>query len=80
MKLIKEEIMVELETNIDNLNGDNSFENLNGLSSFVRLIFQTKKHRSFALVYHLLKLACLLHVATATFKGCFSAMKYVKSD
>jgi multisubunit Na+/H+ antiporter MnhG subunit len=42
-------------------------------------LFETKKHNRFKLVYLLLKLVCILPVATASVERVFSAMNYVKA-
>ncbi|XP_076927813.1 uncharacterized protein LOC143591512 [Bidens hawaiensis] len=76
----KDRLHTELEVYIDNLKEDTRFANLNNISSLVQLMVETKKHNNFTLVYRLLKLALVLHVATATVERCFSAMKYIKSD
>ncbi|KAI3496070.1 hypothetical protein L1887_38420 [Cichorium endivia] len=59
---------------------DEKFARLKGISDLSRLMVETGKHRSFPLVYRLLKLTLVLPVATATVERCFSAMKRVKTD
>ncbi|XP_024989312.1 uncharacterized protein LOC112523872 [Cynara cardunculus var. scolymus] len=59
---------------------DERFANLSGTAELARLLVETKKHKTYPLVYRLLKLALVLPVATATVERCFSAMKIVKSD
>ncbi|XP_024989158.1 zinc finger MYM-type protein 1-like [Cynara cardunculus var. scolymus] len=59
---------------------DERFANLSGIVELARLLVETKKHKTYPLVYRLLKLALVLPVATATIERCFSAMKIVKSD
>ncbi|KAD3640818.1 hypothetical protein E3N88_30041 [Mikania micrantha] len=76
----KRRLPIQLATYIDNLKADTRFANLDGLSCLVKLLVETKKHLSFALVYRLLKLGLVLPVATSTVERCFSAMKYLKSD
>ena len=59
---------------------DERFANLSGIAELARLMVDIKKHKTYPLVYRLLKLALVLPVATATVERCFSAMKIVKSD
>ncbi|XP_024965958.1 zinc finger MYM-type protein 1-like [Cynara cardunculus var. scolymus] len=59
---------------------DERFANLSGIAELSILLVETKKHKTYPLVYRLLKLALVLPVATATVERCFSAMKIVKSD
>ncbi|XP_023741429.1 uncharacterized protein LOC111889507 [Lactuca sativa] len=56
------------------------FANLKGIAELSRLMVETGKHRSFPLVYRLLKLTLVLPVATATVERCFSAIKLLKTD
>ena len=53
---------------------------LSGIAELAKLMVDTKKHKTYPLVYRLLKLALVLPVATATVERCFSAMKIVKTD
>ena len=50
------------------------------MSDLSRLMVGTGKHRSYPLVYKLLKLALILPVATASVERCFSKMKLLKTD
>ncbi|XP_024979010.1 zinc finger MYM-type protein 1-like [Cynara cardunculus var. scolymus] len=59
---------------------DKRFANLSGIVELSRLLVETKKHKTYPLVYRLLKLALVLPVATATVERYFSAMKIVKSN
>nr|XP_043629731.1 zinc finger MYM-type protein 1-like [Erigeron canadensis] len=63
-----------------NVRKDERFANLNGITDLARVMVETNKHKSYPLVYRLLKLALILPVATATVERCFSSMKLVKSD
>ncbi|CAK8532623.1 unnamed protein product [Lathyrus sativus] len=44
------------------------------------MMVQTKKHIAYPMVYLLLKLALLLHVATTTVERSFLAMNFVKNQ
>ena len=70
----------QLETYYHSLIVDERFANLKGIADLSRLMVETGKHRSFHLVYRLIKLALVLPVATATVERCFSAMKHLKTD
>ncbi|XP_024963056.1 uncharacterized protein LOC112503222 [Cynara cardunculus var. scolymus] len=59
---------------------DERFADLSGIAELARLLVETKKHKTYPLVYRLLKLALVLPVATATVERCFYAMKIVKSN
>ncbi|XP_010527364.1 PREDICTED: uncharacterized protein LOC104804719, partial [Tarenaya hassleriana] len=69
----------ELSIYFDNLMEDDRFSNLVHLGDLARLMVETKKHLSYPLVYRLLKLTLILHVATATVERCFSSMNFVKT-
>ncbi|KAI3523499.1 hypothetical protein L1887_01674 [Cichorium endivia] len=70
----------ELEIYYHSLHNDDRFTSLKGIADLSCLMVATGKHRSYPLVYRLLKLALVLPVATATVERCFSAMKLVKTD
>ena len=59
---------------------DERFSGLSGIAELAKLMVDTKKHKTYPLVYRLLKLVLVLPVATATVERCFSAMKIVKTD
>ncbi|XP_019097489.1 PREDICTED: uncharacterized protein LOC109125209 [Camelina sativa] len=69
----------ELDIYIDNVRNDERFTHLKCLGELARMLVETRKNMSHPLVYRLLKLVLILHVATATVERCFSAMKIVKS-
>ncbi|XP_024962893.1 uncharacterized protein LOC112503058 [Cynara cardunculus var. scolymus] len=77
-----ERIVLEKQLNMNYLivRQDERFTDLSGIVELARLLVETKKHKTYPLVYRLLKLALVLPVATATVKRCFFAMKIVKSD
>ncbi|XP_052627237.1 uncharacterized protein LOC128133745 [Lactuca sativa] len=59
---------------------DERFTSLKGISDLSRLMVSTGKHRSYPLVYKLLKLALIVPVATASVERCFSNLKLSKTD
>ncbi|XP_052619549.1 uncharacterized protein LOC111920802 [Lactuca sativa] len=59
---------------------DERFTSLKGISDLSRLMVSTGKHRSYPLVYKLLKLAVILPVVTASVERCFSKLKLLKTD
>ncbi|XP_049345786.1 uncharacterized protein LOC125810323 [Solanum verrucosum] len=65
---------------IDVRDVDERFSDLNGLCDLSKRLVQTKKHSNYPLVFHLVKLALLLPVATASVERAFSAMKFIKND
>lgn len=50
-----------------------------GISDLSEKLVETRKHIVYPLVYRILKLVMILHVATTTVERFFSAMKIVKS-
>ncbi|KAL7590672.1 hypothetical protein Lser_V15G37980 [Lactuca serriola] len=70
----------ELEIYYHALHKDDRFTSFQGISDLSRLMVETGKHRSYPMVYRLLKLVLVLPVATATVERCFSAMKFLKTD
>ncbi|XP_039003134.1 zinc finger MYM-type protein 1 [Hibiscus syriacus] len=73
-------LLGQLDIYYHSLLHDDRFANLNGIADLSRLMVEIGKHRSFPLVYRLLKLVLVLPVATATVERCFSAMKLLKTD
>ncbi|XP_076882241.1 uncharacterized protein LOC143530646 [Bidens hawaiensis] len=66
---------------IDSVLKDERFTNLKGLANLARVMVETRKHISFHLVYQLLKLTLILHIATVTtVERCFLAMKIIKTN
>ncbi|XP_023745082.1 uncharacterized protein LOC111893250 [Lactuca sativa] len=70
----------ELEIYYHTLHKDDWFTSLQGISDLSRLMVETGKHRSYPMVYRLLKLVLVLFVATATVERYFSTMKFLKMD
>ncbi|XP_013608239.1 PREDICTED: uncharacterized protein LOC106315002 [Brassica oleracea var. oleracea] len=69
----------QLDIYIDSVRGYERFANLKHLGDLSWLMVETKKLLSQTLVYRLLKLSLILHVATATVERCFSGIKTVKT-
>ncbi|KAL9675399.1 hypothetical protein QQ045_003601 [Rhodiola kirilowii] len=70
----------QLHIYIDNVRQDERFMHLNDLGALARLMVDTGKHRTYILVFRLLKLVLTLLVATATVERCFSSMNIVKTN
>ncbi|CAI9287095.1 unnamed protein product [Lactuca saligna] len=70
----------ELEIYYHALHKDGRFTSLQGISDLSCLMVETGTHRSYPMVYRLLKLVLVLPVATAMVERCFSAMKFLKTD
>ena len=70
----------QLETYIVDMRRSVEFAYFKGISDLSnKKMVALKKHIDYPLVYRLLKLAMILHVATSTVERAFSAMKIVKS-
>ncbi|XP_049364333.1 uncharacterized protein LOC125829108 [Solanum verrucosum] len=59
---------------------DSKFLNLKGIKDLARVMVGTKLDQTWSLVYLLVKLTLIIHVATASVKRAFSSMKYIKND
>ncbi|CAM8877531.1 unnamed protein product [Rhodiola kirilowii] len=70
----------QLRIYIDNVQHDERFMNLKDLGALARVMVDTGKHRTYILVFRLLKLVLTLPVATATVERCFSYMNIVKTN
>ena len=70
----------ELDLYYETVIHDIDFMKLKGIAELATLMVTRKKHISFPLIYKLLKLSLVLHVATATVKRCFSAMILIKMN
>ncbi|XP_076901614.1 uncharacterized protein LOC143556069 [Bidens hawaiensis] len=70
----------QLDLYIDSVRKDEIFANLKDIADFAIVMVDTRKHISFHLVYRLLKLTLVLHIATATVERCFSARKIIKTN
>ena len=56
------------------------FLELQGVSELAEKLVSTRKHKTYPLVYLLVKLALTLPVATAIVERSFLAMKYIKNE
>ncbi|KAL9673347.1 hypothetical protein QQ045_029603 [Rhodiola kirilowii] len=65
---------------IDNVRQDERFMHLDDLGALARVMVDTGKHRTYILVFRLLKLVLTLSVATATVERYFSSMNIVKTN
>ncbi|GJV50395.1 zinc finger MYM-type protein 1-like protein [Tanacetum coccineum] len=70
----------ELDLYYETVIHDTYFMKFTGIVELATLMVTRKKHISFPLIYKLLMLSLLLHVATATVERCFSAMKLIKTN
>ncbi|KAJ9162419.1 hypothetical protein P3X46_022195, partial [Hevea brasiliensis] len=68
----------QLETYIIDVCSNDEFSTIKGIGGFAQKFVQTKKNLAYPLVYLLVKLALILHVATASVERAFSTMKTVK--
>ncbi|XP_049361518.1 uncharacterized protein LOC125826240 [Solanum verrucosum] len=59
---------------------DRKFLNLKGIKDLARVMIETKLDQTWSLVYLLVKLTLIIHVATASVERAFSSMKYIKND
>ncbi|XP_049351647.1 uncharacterized protein LOC125816092 [Solanum verrucosum] len=59
---------------------DSKFLNLKGIKDLAKVMIETKLDQTWSLVYLLVKLTLIIHVATATVERAFSSMKYIKND
>ncbi|KAJ9162755.1 hypothetical protein P3X46_022505 [Hevea brasiliensis] len=68
----------QLETYIIDVCSNDQFSTIKGIGGFTQKFVQTKKNLAYPLVYLLVKLALILHVANASVEWAFSTMKTVK--
>ncbi|KAH0642298.1 hypothetical protein KY290_033900 [Solanum tuberosum] len=59
---------------------DSKFLNLKGIKDLAKVMIETKLDQTWSLVYLLVKLTLIIHVATASVERAFSSMKYIKND
>ncbi|XP_060210959.1 uncharacterized protein LOC132637973 [Lycium barbarum] len=59
---------------------DKAFSNLKGLGDLSMALVKSNMHKTWGLVYLLVKLSLILPVATATVERAFSSMKFIKND
>nr|XP_009780052.1 PREDICTED: uncharacterized protein LOC104229163 [Nicotiana sylvestris] len=60
--------------------GDPRFSDLKGIGDLAKTLVEANLVETYALVYLLVKLTLMLHVATATVERAFSSMKYIKDE
>ncbi|XP_060182183.1 uncharacterized protein LOC132611833 [Lycium barbarum] len=75
-----EDLSYELDNYILFVRQDNDFSNLKGLRDLSETLVETNLHKTWRLVYLLVKLSLIFLVATATVERAFSSMKYFKND
>jgi hypothetical protein len=75
-----DDLIIELNTYIDNVRADARFAQMDTISELGKLMIGTNKNLSFPLVYRLLKLVLVLPIATSSVERCFSVVKIVKTD
>ncbi|XP_016514722.2 uncharacterized protein LOC107831469 [Nicotiana tabacum] len=76
-----EDLSRELDNYIDYVREmDNAFSSLKELGDLSKTMVKTNIHKTWGLVYLLVKLSLILHVATATVERAFSSMKFIKND
>ncbi|GJX87484.1 zinc finger MYM-type protein 1-like protein [Tanacetum coccineum] len=73
-------LMRELDLYHVNVVQNEDFSKVNTITELAKELARLDKHKSFPMIYKLLKLALVLPVATATVERCFSTMKLIKSD
>ncbi|XP_060210404.1 uncharacterized protein LOC132637309 [Lycium barbarum] len=58
---------------------DKAFSNLKGLGDLSMALVKSNMHKTWGLIYLLVKLSLILPVATATVERAFSSMKFIKN-
>ncbi|XP_009610284.2 uncharacterized protein [Nicotiana tomentosiformis] len=76
-----EDLSFELDNYIDYVREmNNAFSNLKGFGDLSKTLVKTNIHKTWGLIYLLVKLSLILPVATATVERAFSSMKFIKND
>lgn len=76
-----EDLSFELDNYIDYVRQENNdFSKLKRLGDLSETLVKTNLHKTWRLVYLLVKLSLILPVATATVERAFSSIKYIKND
>ncbi|XP_070032513.1 uncharacterized protein [Nicotiana tomentosiformis] len=75
-----EDLNYDLDNYILYVREDRDFFNLKGLGDLSEILVETEQHKTWGLIYLLVKLSLILLVATATVERVFSSMKYIKND
>jgi hypothetical protein len=69
----------QLQLFMTDMLGDERFRKVKSLAELSIMLVETKKHTKYDVVYKLLKLVLILHVATTSVERVFSLMNYVKN-
>ncbi|CAL8993050.1 unnamed protein product [Prunus brigantina] len=69
----------QLQTYIDDMHSNTKILELQGIAALAKKLVETKKDKTYPLVYLLIKLVLTLPVATASVERAFSAMNIVKN-
>ncbi|XP_009801943.2 uncharacterized protein [Nicotiana sylvestris] len=75
-----EDLSYELDNYILFVKEDNDFFNLKGLGDLSETLVEIDLYKTWRLVFLLVKLSLILHVATAMVEKTFFSMKYIKND
>nr|XP_009620748.1 uncharacterized protein LOC104112515 [Nicotiana tomentosiformis] len=75
-----EDLSYELDNYILYVREDRDFSSLKGLGDLSEILVETELHKTWGLVYFLMKLSLILPVATATIERAFSSMKYIRNN
>ena len=70
---------LQLDNYIDDMRHDDSFKGLDNIVDLSVKLVEIKRHKVYDMVYELLKLILLLHVATTSVERVFFAMIFVKT-
>ncbi|KAL4618789.1 hypothetical protein ACB092_06G035300 [Castanea dentata] len=70
----------QLQNYIFDMRSNDFFLELQGVRELAEKLVSTRKHKTYPLVYFLVKLALTLPVAITTVERSFSAMKYIKNE
>nr|GEY79997.1 hypothetical protein [Tanacetum cinerariifolium] len=73
-------LMRELDLYHVNVVQNEDFLKVNTITELAKELVRLDKHKSFPMIYKLLKLALVFPVATAIVERCFSTIKLIKSD
>ncbi|XP_075084970.1 uncharacterized protein LOC107778741 [Nicotiana tabacum] len=75
------DLSCQLDSFIVNARGvDKRFFGMKGISGLAKVLVKSNLHQTWPLVYLLIKLTLILHVATASVERAFSSMNYIKNE
>ncbi|XP_060211806.1 uncharacterized protein LOC132639372 [Lycium barbarum] len=81
---VNSDLLLDLSYELDNyilfVREDSDFSNLKGLRDLSETLVETNLHKTWRLVYLLVKLSLILPLATARVERPFSSMNYIKND